>query len=165
LNCFLCQLFFCNDLLRTSCSVISCGSFHIVAIDKMETSRVQVCVYCSKLVSEASVPSTVQHWPFFKTLRISSRSCHFCLTLYGIFARRSQEAQARFEFPDLEMDDFPLTISSKFCENSADGIHSKTVEAALNLPNQFFYSFELTIASCALHCMSIPISRYLHSEY
>jgi hypothetical protein len=136
-----------------------------VAIDRMETSRVQVCVYCTKLVSEAAVPSAVQHWPSLKTLRISSRSCCVCSILYCIFAQRSSETQARFDFPDLEMDGFPLTISSTSCQNSADGIHSKTVEAALNLPNEFFYSFDLTIASCSLHCKSIPISRDLHSEY
>jgi hypothetical protein len=128
---------------------------------KMKIIRVEVCVYCAGLVSKATIPTTIQHWTSLETLQISSRSCHCCLILYSILAQRSSAAQIRFGFSPSELDRFPLTTTLVACQNTVEGICSKTVTVALGLPNKFTYASNLTIASCPSHCEIAPVLHHL----
>jgi hypothetical protein len=128
---------------------------------RMEIIQVEVCVHCAGLLSKATVPTTIQHWTSLETLQISSRSCHCCLILYSILAQRSSEAQVRFGFSTWELDRFPLTTTSVACQNTVEGICSKTVTVALGLPNKFTYTSDLTIASCPSRCEMAPVLHHL----
>jgi len=132
----------------------------------MEQVRVQFCVYCSQLVSQDADTAVMKHWPSLAALGVSSLSCRCCLLLYGVFVKRSSEAQARFEFSDLEIQSLLLTITSFSSRDLVHGIHSKAVTFALNLPNGFSYPFDFTIASCPLYCKSSasPLLPVMHTD-
>lgn len=131
---------------------------HTVVVVTMKPARVRLCAYCIQLASKDTAQTTIRHWCSLATLRTSSKSCHCCFLIHAMLAERSSKAHARFQFSELELEGFPLTISSSFCQNSADEIHSKTVTATLKLPNEFSYPVDLTIASCPSHCKTLSTS-------
>jgi hypothetical protein len=118
----------------------------------MESLPVDLCDHCRKLVFDATVPTTTQRRTSLKELLSSSGSCHCCSTLRGVLAHISSEVRSRFDFTDNEISEFPLIISHTATQSSTGEIHSKVVTSALELPNQFIYESEATVAWCLSDC-------------
>lgn len=121
-------------------------------IVNMNPLQRNLCDHCNDLVFKASTSIAMQRRTTIKVLLHLSGSCHCCSILLRILAHIPSYVRARFDIPNQEVDDFPLTISQTAPQSSAGGILSKLVTATLETSKMFIYTSDMTIAWCLSNC-------------
>src|SRR5690348_12543010 len=111
----------------------------------MQPEQVTLCPHCTKLTISDSAASQLEHWPTLAHLRSSSVNCAICQILLGCFDQWVKEA---LHIRQIVESTAELSLDVIDSLSPVSGIFYKFIEAGIDLPNGFRYTWSFHIAAC-----------------